>query len=114
MLPSFMTIITYDKWHMTKIQYKNPRELRGLLCKSGKIQNTLFKKNRGGGGGVRQSRKISDYTVFFLLKASLRPILKKERKPLKDEYCLNKHNIYWSRWSLKAPKYLRDHDHCVL
>ena len=36
-----------------------------LLCKSGKIQNTLFKKNRGGGGGVRQSRKFPDYTVFF-------------------------------------------------
>jgi hypothetical protein len=43
----------------------------GLPCKSGKIQSTLFKKNRGRGGGVRQSGKFPDYTGFFLLKASL-------------------------------------------
>ena len=44
----------------------------GLLCKSGKIQSTLFKKNRGG---VRQSGKFPDYTGFFLLKASLTVLL---------------------------------------
>ena len=30
-----------------------------------------FQEKQGMGGGVRQSRKFPDYTVFFLLKASL-------------------------------------------
>ena len=30
-----------------------------------------FQEKQGRGGGVRQSGKFPDYTVFFLLKASL-------------------------------------------